>query len=81
MKKLAIAFVLLLACAWFALADNPHIPRGPVIIAEASFLNQTADLPETTVFTPATTGMYRVSVYFEIVPQGTNSCTTLDVFG
>jgi len=50
----------------------PHKATPPTIIATQNFLNQTADLPPTTVFTPTVTGMYRISLYFEC--QQNTSC-------
>jgi hypothetical protein len=40
-------------------------PGVPVIVNETEFINQTAPLPATTIFTPTLAGTYRVSSYVE----------------
>jgi hypothetical protein len=64
--------LLLVPCAF---ADNPHnAPRGPVIVAEQDFLNQTDWLPATTIFTPAADGLFRVSFYEEVTLGNPSNC-------
>jgi hypothetical protein len=44
-------------------------PVSPVIIKKLSLKNQTAPIPQTSIFTPPATGLYRLSVYMiETVP-------------
>jgi hypothetical protein len=39
---------------------------SPVIVAKISLTNQTQQIPTTTLFTPTTSGLYRVSIYFSM---------------
>jgi hypothetical protein len=52
-------------------ATVPTPPRGPVILAEPAFLNQTDWLPSTTLFTPSSDGLYRITMYEEVTNNGT----------
>jgi hypothetical protein len=62
MKKLiGILATLLCSCAVMYSADNSQHP--PVIVAQRAFRGQRAAILPTTLFTPATDGMYLVSVY------------------
>lgn len=36
---------------------------GPAIVAKGRFLNQTAPIPTTTIFTPSRSGLFRLSAY------------------
>jgi len=63
------ALALLLAVLSVGALAAPHRATSPTIVASQSFLNQTAFLPLTTVFTPTVTGMYRISVYGECQPN------------
>lgn len=78
-KSLALLGILAVL-TWVALATNPHVPSAPIVVAAPDFLNQTADLPRTTVFTPTVSGMYRITVYQEFVPQPPSSpCSSMEV--
>jgi hypothetical protein len=68
LKSLLLAVVLL--CAGTAsYADNPHnTPRAPIVVASISLQNQTATIPETSLFTPTASGDFRVSVYVDWSP-------------
>jgi hypothetical protein len=48
-------------------------PQLPVIIRQISLENQTATPQEISLFTPTTSGLYRISVYFSIFPGATGS--------
>lgn len=62
MKKLiGILATLLCSCAVMYSADSSQHP--PVIVAQRAFRGQGAAISPTTLFTPATDGMYLVSVY------------------
>jgi hypothetical protein len=47
--------------------------QSPVIITQMFLQNQTITPPEITLFTPTTSGLYRISVYFSIFPGSTGS--------
>ena len=68
MHKALCAVALLLAT--FALTSGSKTADAsasglpsPVIVAKGKLVNQTASIPTTTIFTPAQTGLYRLSVY------------------
>ncbi len=72
MKRVAIVVTLAfmgcsLGWAGESLRDGPApAPTGvqvPVIVAQGSLVNQTASIPMTTILTPATSGLFRISVY------------------
>jgi hypothetical protein len=57
---------------------NGHATAGvgiPSVMAVSDYTLQTADLPLTTVFTPSTTGMYRVVIYISETVVATTSST------
>lgn len=60
MKRFLIVIGLMVAAAALSRADNPH---GPTIVADTSFLSQTASIGTTTLFTPSADGNYEVLVY------------------
>lgn len=76
MKKIAIfnLFILLLFVG-VSIADNPHTPHAPIVVAAPTFLSQIASLPATAVFTPPVTGLYRVSAYEEVIPWDSCGCS------
>jgi hypothetical protein len=69
-KNLLIA--LLLAAFGLAAARSTNTsssPASPTIVATVSLPNQTAPLSSTVLFTPDTTGIFRVTTYMtEVVP-------------
>jgi hypothetical protein len=73
-KNLLIA--LLLAAFGLAAARSTNTsssPASPTIVATVSLPNQTAPLPSTVLFTPDTTGLFRVTAYMtEVVPLTNN---------
>jgi hypothetical protein len=70
-KNLAIA-VLLTAC--FLVANRstglPASPTSPTIVKQVLLPNQTTTIPTTTLFTPGTTGLFRISAYMTQVVAG-----------
>ena len=79
-KALCVAGLLL---ATFALTSGSK-PAGastsglqsPRIVSKGALLNQAAPLPMTGLFTPATTGLYRLSVYATMTTADTSSNST-----
>jgi hypothetical protein len=71
--RLAIASVLALAsfadvCARAQEASQSSTTaKSPVIVKSISFTNQTDAVPQSTIYTPSTTGLYRVSIYSELI--------------
>jgi hypothetical protein len=64
MKKLSILAVIAVVLIALGLyADNPHVPRGAVIVAQQNFVSDGTGVPWTTIFTPSTDGVYRLSIY------------------
>src|ERR1700730_7883111 len=66
MNKTLCAVALLmgtLALTGSQSAAVPAAPTSPPIIARVKLANQTAAIPTTTIFTPAQTGLYRISLY------------------
>ena len=45
----------------------------PVIVANLALTGQTAAIPETTLFTPTVTGLYRISTYMTMAQHGDGS--------
>ena len=43
-----------------------NVPFGPVVVAKQSFLNQTASLPATTIYTPTEDGFFLVQTYLTV---------------
>ena len=85
MKKIALIFAfILLLFVGVSIATNPHVPRGPVIVADLSFTAQTSGFGPTTIFTPTDSGIYRVAIYGESSDQlgsFTATMTWTDDFG
>jgi hypothetical protein len=75
-KALCVA-VLLLAMLAFASGSKPAdaLSTGlpsPVIVATVNLTNQTAPISSTTLFTPTSTGVYRVTAYMtQVTPVNT----------
>jgi hypothetical protein len=46
----------------------------PVVVAKGRVLNQSNPIPQTTIFTPTHTGLYRVSVYLTVVKTCPSNC-------
>jgi hypothetical protein len=65
-KALCIAVLLL---PTFVLAQSPQI------VAKAKLSHQTAAIPTTTIYTPAQTGLYRLSVYATLTKTDPNSAS------
>ena len=76
-RTLAVSLLLLAALAiGFATNNSTSAPPGsffgPRVVAKVSLTNQTAAIPTTTIFTPAQTGLYRVSVVTVMTTPGTD---------
>jgi hypothetical protein len=74
-KMFAVVMLSVLA-ALVLRSDRGHGQSGqqyPVIIRQISMQNQTITPPVITLFTPTTSGLYRVSAYFSIFPESTGS--------
>jgi hypothetical protein len=57
------------------------IPSAPAVVATIALYNQTANIPTTTLFTPATNGLYRFTAYMaETVAGGTGGIWSLEVY-
>jgi len=39
--------------------------NGPVVVQRVGFENQTGAIPQTTIYTPSHTGLYRITIYME----------------
>jgi hypothetical protein len=68
-KALCVAVLLLgtIALTNRNSTASPVGPAYPLIVAKAKLLNQTAQIPTTTIYTPAQSGLYRLSVYATII--------------
>jgi hypothetical protein len=75
-KNLSIA-VLLVAFGLVAARSTGSpapTPSSPVIVKKVILANQTAPIPTTTLFTPASNGLFRVSIYMtQVVPTQRNN--------
>lgn len=74
-KNLSIA-VLLVAFGLVAASSTGSpapTPSSPVIVKRVILANQTAPIPTTTLFTPASSGLFRVSVYMTTPVPNSNS--------
>jgi len=54
-------------------------PKSATIVKEFNFLNQTGAIPQTTVFTPASDGLFRASVFGEVVVTNASNPQVPDV--
>jgi hypothetical protein len=57
------------------------VPRIPVIVAEVSLTNETGLIPATTLVTPATDTLYRVSVYMVQDSANSGQCSSFSDCG
>ncbi len=65
MTRLCLTFMLCVYAAG-SMAQNPKAQAQlPTVVASKSFLGQTQSIPRTTLFTPQSSGVYRVTVYEE----------------
>jgi len=68
-KTVALTILLLGAASLSAQARKAATSTFPQIVARVSLRNQLANVPTTTIFTPAAAGLYRLSAYsVETVP-------------
>jgi hypothetical protein len=70
-KALCIA---VLSLPTFVLAQSPQV------VAKAKLPHQTATIPTTTIYTPAQTGLYRLSVYATLLTTVENSQSQWNVY-
>jgi hypothetical protein len=64
-KPLLLVFAAVLTLVGFAFAENWRRSSGPEIVADKSFINQTAQI-DPTIYTPKADGTYRISLYVEM---------------
>jgi hypothetical protein len=80
MNKTLCVIVVLLACALAFSAGSASTTTAtytvPQIVAKGRLLNQTAPIPTTTIFSPAQSGLFRLSVYATITTGVTNNTST-----
>jgi hypothetical protein len=76
-KALCMAALLagLLALTGRSSSAAPAPFTSPIIVAKGKLVNQTAPIPTTTIFTPAQSGLFRLSVYGTIT-NGTGTDLT-----
>jgi hypothetical protein len=83
-KTLCIA-VLLLATFAFTSGSRPAdaaqttLPSA-VIVAKVALTNQTTTIPQTVIFTPLQSGLYRVSPYMALMTSPVTCCWNFDFF-
>ncbi len=70
-KTLSVAVLLF---STFVLAQSPQI------VAKAKLSHQTATIPTTTIYTPAQTGLYRLSIYATLLTTVENSQSQWNVY-
>lgn len=64
MKKFATLGILVFAVLLVGMfADNPHTPRAPIVVAEQTIVGRFGSSPSVPLFTPASDGTFRLSVY------------------
>jgi hypothetical protein len=64
MKRLIILGSVLCSFVSMLMADGP-VEHSPIILAQKSFVAATASISPVTVFTPSSTGTFRVTGYVE----------------
>lgn len=84
MYKPISAVVAVLAVIAFTSRSRPAdaslaTPIGPSIVAHAKLTNQTAPIPTTTILTPKTTGLYRMSIYQTLTTANATSQSCWEV--
>ena len=79
-KKAVALAVILLGMFAIGFATNEQASGaflGPRVVAKTDVLNQTGQIPPTTLLTPPTSGMFRVSVYETMVAPGDGNSVQL----
>src|SRR5437879_3945673 len=70
----ALAALLLVAVVTLgihrSLKASPNTYSHPAIVANLALKGQTSAIPETTLFTPTVTGLYRISTYLTMTQHG-----------
>lgn len=75
MKKTIVCLLILALGTWVS-GSIPSAPSFPIIVARVSLTNQTGSIPATTLLTPTTSALYRISVYMvQVFPQ-TSTCNS-----
>jgi hypothetical protein len=76
-RVLSLTFCLTLVVITVSfLPATVSAPRVPVIVAQLALTNQTGPIPQTTIFTPAQSGLYRVSSYIASTTPGQDDAFT-----
>jgi hypothetical protein len=69
-KAVAIAILVLAVFAVGFATSQQNAFIGPRVAAKVSLANQTGNISPTTILTPQTDGIFRVSVYETMITQG-----------
>lgn len=75
-KTLAVAVLLLGALAIGFATNSDSVVKtstGPRIVARVKLTNKTAPVPDSILFTPTQSGLFRISVYMTVTVPTTNS--------
>jgi hypothetical protein len=73
MNKISAVSILLVAILAVGFATNgSNTTAGPRVIARVNLTSQTEAIPVTTLFTPPSTGLFRVSEYTTVTAPGHN---------
>src|SRR5271169_4195856 len=83
-KTLCVAVLLLATFAFMsgsraADASQTTLPSA-VIVAKVALTNQTTTIPQTVIFTPLQSGLYRVSPYMALMTSPVTCCWNFDFF-
>jgi hypothetical protein len=83
-KSICVVAVLLAAFAFVSgskpASASPNTPVGPEIVVRLNLTNQNSTIPQTIIFTPTHTGLYRVSPYMASTVSSGSCCWYLDFF-
>jgi hypothetical protein len=84
-KALSVAALLFAVVALTSFVSpvgaSPGALPTPMIVAKGKLVNQTATIPQTTIFTPSATGLYRLNAYMvETVPGSPNIYWAFNLF-
>ena len=70
-RILSLTFCLMLVVVAVSfLPATVSAPKVPIIVAQLTLTNQTGPIPQTTIFTPTQSGVYRVSAYIASTSPG-----------
>ena len=65
MRRILIGLCSFLFITIILFADNPHVPKAPVVVAQSDNPGQTVVIPPFTLYTPTISGDFRLSTYLE----------------